>query len=367
MEPTNLPDILADHIDAVLEGKISTAEFLAKFPDDQEELAGLLDVAIMLNDAPIVRPRRNFQEAAKRRIMSQVVYQKAPITRPISARPLQAVQKTIQMLAPKVAMVTAILLVGLILLGSGVVLVADKAKPGDSLYPIDLAAEQLHMALTFSFPSRLELQMDNASERLVEAVALAEAGKTVNLAGVLANYDRNLDTLATAIQGYGKSETADALTASLDQALAVQTTTFDILATIEGDRSGFNSQDCALGNAGKAHPVGSAIAGTFKGTNYDTVMSWYCGGNGFGTVVMALEAAEASLGSASCNDINGCAEYYLNNKDSVSWGEVLRGDDSQPSESPEDPSEPGSIKPESQQEGDTTNQPTHPHTKLDKT
>jgi len=349
MKTTNLPDILADHIDEVIQGKITPAGFLARFPGRQDELAGLLDVAIRLHDAPVIHPRPQFQRAARERVLSHVALQKVPKTGPIPVGFIQGFQKMIRQFAPKVAMVTAVLLFGLILLGSGVVLVADKAKPGDSLYPVDLAAEQLHLVLTFSFPTRLELQMDNASERLVEAVALAEAGEVVDLAGVLANYDYQVDTLATAIQGYGQSETADALTASLDQALAVQTATFDTLATNIGNQTGFNSQDCARGNAGKVHPIGSAIAGTFEGTNYDTVMGWFCDGNGFGTVVMALEAAKASVGNtAGCEDINGCTAYYLDNQDKVSWGQVMRENkgksDNHPSGNQSEPSEPGTGK-----------------------
>ncbi|MBD3280824.1 hypothetical protein GF389_04855 [Candidatus Dojkabacteria bacterium] len=67
----------------------------------------------------------------------------------------------------------AILLLGLV--GTGAVLAADSAKPGDVLYPLDQLGEDVQRAFTTNDDERAELEMKILDERKEELEALEEA------------------------------------------------------------------------------------------------------------------------------------------------------------------------------------------------
>lgn len=59
----------------------------------------------------------------------------------------------------------------------------------------------------------------------------------------------------------------------------------------EGDKS--SSRFCR-GDSEKKHPVGERIAERYLDGDYDQVMTWFCAGNGFGQIMLALETGKVT-------------------------------------------------------------------------
>ena len=85
------------------------------------------------------------------------------------------------------------LVVGIVaVLGAGTVVAADPSKPGDLLYSIDRAAEQVQLAFSFSDDAKTDLHLSMAKERLTELQALFDE-KDLNAPGIavaLANFEK---------------------------------------------------------------------------------------------------------------------------------------------------------------------------------
>lgn len=93
-------------------------------------------------------------------------------------------------------LVIALLLAGLLLGGmSGTAYAADRARPGDLLYPLDRSLETLHLRLTRNPQRALALRLSYAEERLLEAEWLAAGSDEANLTMALDAYTQLILTL----------------------------------------------------------------------------------------------------------------------------------------------------------------------------
>lgn len=81
---------------------------------------------------------------------------------------------------PMRGLVTAALVMLLLVLVAGELAVASASSlPGDSLYPVKLATEQVRLLLTFDTQARDHLRADFAQERRAEVIAVLEASRRV--------------------------------------------------------------------------------------------------------------------------------------------------------------------------------------------
>lgn len=94
--------------------------------------------------------------------------------------------------------IAAILLLILFTFGGGVLVAhaADGAVPGDALYPVDLAAEQVQLALTASLEQKAELRAQFAQERVQEIQTLLQEGKVDQIPAALQNLETQLAATA---------------------------------------------------------------------------------------------------------------------------------------------------------------------------
>lgn len=102
-----------------------------------------------------------------------------------------------------IATVAVVLIValGVLVAGGGVVAASDSAKPGDVLYPIDTAVENVRLGLTNNPIKEAGLRTDLATERVLEASqVLAETGAvTPELEIALANLMEQRQAIATIV------------------------------------------------------------------------------------------------------------------------------------------------------------------------
>ncbi len=150
------------------------------------------DLLKMLRDVPSPDPRRQasargafLQEAARRRAERLAPRRPFGFPRLIPLRPL----------------VVALLLVGLVLAGmTGTAYAADRARPGDPLYPLDRSLETLQLRLTSDPQRAATLRLAQAEERLLEAESLAASGDEAHLIIALEAYAETLETLPSSPQ-----------------------------------------------------------------------------------------------------------------------------------------------------------------------
>ncbi len=80
--------------------------------------------------------------------------------------------------------------------GALTVQAADAAAPGDWLYPVDLAVENLQLSLTSSPEKQAQLRLAFAQERMQEVQVLLQQGKTDQVDVALLNMETHLATAA---------------------------------------------------------------------------------------------------------------------------------------------------------------------------
>jgi hypothetical protein len=85
----------------------------------------------------------------------------------------------------------------LVILGGGLAAASADSLPGDLLYPVKLATEQVRLFLTVDDQAREELLMGFGEERRVEAAAVLESGRKVPIAfeGRLESFDESQWTI----------------------------------------------------------------------------------------------------------------------------------------------------------------------------
>ncbi len=162
--------ILDECLNEIHAGRATLADCLAKYPDQADELAPLLELGVALNHVPEVQPSLAFQQATRARLMQL---------------PQQTIRR--ERLRPALALFTlphlkfaAVALVVLVALGGftgGAVAASSDSLPGSILYPVKRASEQVQLLLATDPASQADVHLQIANDRLNETVALSESGQ----------------------------------------------------------------------------------------------------------------------------------------------------------------------------------------------
>jgi hypothetical protein len=228
------------------------------------------------------------------------------------------------------------ILLALTLFGSsvtGTAFAADASAPGETLYSVDQAMEQVQTALATSPQAQARLFLSLASERAGEVGKLAEKGDLENVGTAMQLYSTQVALLAD-LDGVDDALLDEALVEQeeqLDEAFDYMVGDRDQLKTQDQDRdqdrdridvcgtgsvddgtdTGEDADDGAIvDDTGEdvgddtgddtgdtttvvtTHPAAQKIADTYD-VSYEQVMSWFCdGGYGFGEIMLALSASE---------------------------------------------------------------------------
>lgn len=185
--------VLAECLDSIENQQRSVADCLAQYPDYAEDLAVLLRLAEALPHAQQVRPSLAFRQHGPARLKRRLETSRRPPLRHAALR------QSVSMTPPqasfawgKLAVRLALPILAVAAFASASAMVAkaaDGAVPGDSLYLVDLAVEDLELNFAATPQERLGLQLQYADERIGEAEQLAQQGDANHLEEAVTKYE----------------------------------------------------------------------------------------------------------------------------------------------------------------------------------
>jgi len=139
---------------------------LERYPEHAAELEPLLKTAVATSKALVVQPDAEFK--ARARYQLHLLFEKA---QPKKRAPFLIWQ-------PRWALAIVILLV-VVVAGGGTVVAADSDRtvPGNPLYPVKLATEQVRLTLTRSDVDKAELYATLVDRRVAEIACMVDKGR----------------------------------------------------------------------------------------------------------------------------------------------------------------------------------------------
>lgn len=172
--------ILDTCLTEVQAGRMTIEQALAAYPEHADELGRLLALA---HEAHMELAPAGLDAARQRglgtRIRAALGVAPQPAERLVRRKPALR-------FAPAVLVITLLVL----LFGTGGVMVASAAAlPGDALYGVKRAGEDLRLALSFSPARDVDLLLDFAALRMEEVQALVDAGRYEELPAALDGLD----------------------------------------------------------------------------------------------------------------------------------------------------------------------------------
>ena len=185
-------NILNECLDRMLKGE-TLDQCLRSYPENAKELEPLLRTALVAKMASSIQPRAEFKARARHEFQS--VLQRMEVEKSQRAPFFRWHWRWQSGWA--IAMIAVIMV---ILAGGGTVAAASNSMPGDTLYPVKLATEQVQMAFTFVDVGKAELNARLADKRVEEIVNAASKGdaKSVQISAQhLSNNLENLSNLAS--------------------------------------------------------------------------------------------------------------------------------------------------------------------------
>lgn len=186
-------DILASCLDAVESGDATPGDCLARYPQHQDELAGLLAAAQHIETVARERPAAEFRSVARTRLLNQL-----PAHEPSSwldqirawwgaeftLRPLPALARNA---------LTAALFIFLVFAGSiGVAKASESQLPGDRFYAIKTAVEDVRLAAAAGRDADVKLNLSFALRRVVEMQTLVEQDRPEHLQIAARRYEQHI-------------------------------------------------------------------------------------------------------------------------------------------------------------------------------
>lgn len=230
--------------------------------------------------------------------------------------------------------------------GGGVAFAADAAAPGDALYGVDLAMEEVRLSLTSDSEAIFDYQLDRAEERLGEAKKLAAAGDTENFSEALSGYGEAFAGAAKQAGKAGENAKGNAVRTRLDEAVAMNNEEIGNLnpGTPASDGIQVTLQDrdayCSFDDEGnltliKNHSVADKLADATYSA--EQITTWFCEGFGLGEIMHAM--AIAAVSDADVASLLGLREV------GTGWGNIMRdmelvGNSDSPGGRPDEPGKP---------------------------
>ncbi|MFC2026429.1 DUF5667 domain-containing protein [Chloroflexota bacterium] len=187
----SIKDILAVCIEDIKEGRRTLASCLAIYPDKRQQLEPLLKIALSIKEPPSFRPAKDFKIKARVQLMEYIHDSRSKKT---SWK--RFLRSGIREIWHPVQLRTAMIIVAILLvfsgLGTGTVYAAGNSLPGETLYPVKIATEQVRSLLTFNDTAQIELELAFADTRLQEIEALV---------------NKNVNSLTVGVEGYKRNIT----------------------------------------------------------------------------------------------------------------------------------------------------------------
>ena len=199
-----LDRILTKCIQSIEKKAWTVEDCLNQYPSYREELEPMLRTALRLRQARRYGPSTAFRNNAQIRIRKRLQSsRRSPSFSKVAQSSSHKRRGTISPPQMRLAgSLIPLLLISLLIIGAGggIAFAADHARPGDILYQVDRAIEQVRIQLESDLQQMVRLHLQFADERLKEVVELVEQGETKDLSSALADYKEQIVATAPLIQ-----------------------------------------------------------------------------------------------------------------------------------------------------------------------
>ncbi len=175
-------NILDECLERLLVEGEAVEQCLDSFPEDAAELEPLLRTAMAVNKAVAVQPDLEFK--ARARYQFQSLLEEAKPKRWFVFPGWQ----------PRWAVAIATFL-AVVLVGAGTVMAADSSMPGNPLYPVKLATEQVRLAFTRSDIRKAELYATLADKRIAEIAYMVDKDMLKHVDITVQRLNKHLDKI----------------------------------------------------------------------------------------------------------------------------------------------------------------------------
>jgi hypothetical protein len=201
MKDKKFNTILDECLERILVGGETVTQCLERYPEYAAELEPLLQTAVIASEAVDIQPSPEFKARARFQLRTEM------------ARAGEKKKHSIFAWHPRWA-VAVITVVVVVLLGGGTVYAAssDDTIPGNPLYAVKLATENVRLALTASDTAKAEVYTAMVDSRMIEIERLMERGKTELAERTLArlkSYLASISRLSLSSQPVIASEVAE--------------------------------------------------------------------------------------------------------------------------------------------------------------
>ncbi len=214
---------LDESLQAILDGRATLEQCLARYPQHAARLAQVLPLALKAREALQPPPAR---EPGRMPASLEARLRAAAAQR----RPRPSPGRAVPALRPAIALAAALAAVLLLGATTGAALAAQSALPTDALYPVKRGLEEIQLLLSPTRVGDAALLEAFAERRLQEVEALAAAGRQADLAAGLAEYEAGLARLLQ-VAGEVPSEDGPGSLAHIEQSLLHHT---QVLERIRG-------------------------------------------------------------------------------------------------------------------------------------
>lgn len=182
--------ILAQALDSVWQGNSTPAEWVEKYPQYGEELKAMLDIAVQMQSLQLPEPDQEFRTHSRMRILRYISLKqsagtKAVVSRPVRRKPSRRDIPMFRRTALSFAMVVTLLLA---LMTTGTVYASADSIPGDTLYPVKTAFEDVRLAVS-NDQQDARLYVRFAEERVEEIELLLIRGRVELIPIAIARYE----------------------------------------------------------------------------------------------------------------------------------------------------------------------------------
>lgn len=266
--PDDIENVLQACLEALQSGQETIDSLLARYPELADQLRPELEIALWLQShAEGMGPRPEFVTASRQRLMGELRRDQArertnghardgrADPREVSGAPAQdrqtlrhpAVQPflgwfTRRLHLPRTVAALAlacVLLLALFFSGSGIVLAAESALPGDPLYPVKTTYEQAALRVSNNELTDAQLSVRFTQRRLMELNRLIAAGRYDNIDTSVAQLAEQVNTTLTKLDAAAEKNAGqtEELAASLETILSYQNQVIASLIPVAPDPS----------------------------------------------------------------------------------------------------------------------------------
>jgi hypothetical protein len=193
MKDKEFNNILDECLERLLVGGETLEQCLQRYPEQAAELKPLLETALAVKEASVLKPRAEFKARARYQF-SSAFQEKAP-----------RVGRRLFGWMPQWATVVVLALV-LMMAGGGLMTAAAGSMPDSFLYPVKLATEEVQLVLAPSEMAMARLYADFADNRVAEIVYMAEQGDAEQVALLTQRLGGSLDMLTVLASGQEGAE-----------------------------------------------------------------------------------------------------------------------------------------------------------------